>query len=36
MFLGVPIVALIKVFVFDFIDEKNKEKELENVKKIDD
>lgn len=29
MFLGVPIIALIKVFVLDFIDEKNKEKENE-------
>lgn len=26
MFLGVPIVSLLKVFVFDFIDEKNREK----------
>jgi predicted PurR-regulated permease PerM len=29
MFLAVPIIALIKVFVLDFIDEKNKEKEIE-------
>ncbi|MCI9287521.1 MAG: AI-2E family transporter [Clostridia bacterium] len=33
MFLGVPIIALIKVFVFDFIDEKNKEKELVQLEK---
>lgn len=33
MFLGVPIIALIKVFVFDFIDEKNKEKELAQLEK---
>lgn len=33
MFLAVPIIALLKVFVFDFITEKNKEKEqLEKVK----
>jgi predicted PurR-regulated permease PerM len=29
MFLGVPIVTLFKVFVFDFIDDKNEEKECE-------
>lgn len=28
MFLAVPIIALIKVFVLDFIDEKNREKKL--------
>lgn len=33
MFLAVPIISLIKVFVFDFMDEKNKEKELEQVGK---
>lgn len=33
MFLAVPMIGLIKVFVFDFIEEKEKEKELENVKK---
>jgi predicted PurR-regulated permease PerM len=33
MFLAVPLIALLKVFVFDFIAEKNKEKEqLEKVK----
>lgn len=34
MFLAVPIISLIKVFVFDFIDEKNKEKELESIGKV--
>lgn len=39
MFLGVPIIAMIKVFVLDYIDEKNKEKgefleETEEVKSI--
>jgi predicted PurR-regulated permease PerM len=29
MFLGVPIVTLFKVFVFDYIDDKNEEKEYE-------
>jgi len=33
MFLGVPIISLIKVIVLDFIEEKNKEKELLQVKK---
>ena len=32
MFLAVPMIGLIKVFVFDFIEEKEKEKELEEVK----
>ncbi|MBR2289093.1 MAG: AI-2E family transporter [Clostridia bacterium] len=32
MFLAVPMIGLIKVFVLDFIEEKNKEKELEAVK----
>ena len=32
MFLAVPMVGLIKVFVFDFIEEREKEKELESVK----
>ena len=35
MFLGVPIIALIKVFVIDFIDERNKEKiEAENSEEL--
>lgn len=33
MFLAVPMIGLIKVFVLDFIEEKEKEKELEKVKK---
>ena len=33
MFLAVPMIGLIKVFVLDFIEEKEKEKELEEVKK---
>lgn len=34
MFLAVPIISLFKVFVLDFIDEKNKEKELESIGKV--
>lgn len=33
MFLAVPMIGLIKVFVLDFIEEKEKEKELEKVQK---
>lgn len=33
MFLAVPMIGLIKVFVLDFIEEKEKEKELEEVAK---
>ena len=32
MFLGVPVIALIKVFIIDYIDEKNEEKIKEKVK----
>ena len=34
MFLGVPIIALIKVFVIDFIDERNREKLEENSEEL--
>ncbi len=34
MFLGVPIIALLKVFVIDFIDERNKEKIAEEEKEL--
>ena len=34
MFLAVPIIGLIKVLVLDFIEEKEKEKELDNIKKL--
>ena len=33
MFLAVPMIGLIKVFVFDFIEEREKEKELEKIRK---
>ena len=36
MFLAVPMIGLIKVLVLDFIEEKEMEKELERVRKIDD
>lgn len=36
MFLAVPIIALIKVFILDFIDEKNKEKIEDLSKKVDE